>query len=180
MNREWHLWTNENLPCPQVRKKSLPTTICVSSLNTFTGSYNNLSCQKIATSTGNWDRNMINRHDKRICCWLPPPQAHLLNCSARRPRLPLTSVRVITRGVQRTKYIALLFRVWRSNISIVSQFHRYPNFSTKSAWMLVCYGVKFRCRWNWLKIEIWNLQASYNISVQSVSLDPISLYLKIG
>ena len=53
-------------------------------------------------------------------------------------------------------------------------------FYTKSAGMLGCYGEKFRCRWNWLKIEIWNLQASYNISVQSVSLDPISLCLKIG
>ena len=45
--------------------------------------------------------------------------------------------------------------------------------------MLGCYGVKFRCGWNWQKIEIWDLQALYNNAMYLVFLDPVSPYPKI-
>ena len=41
------------------------------------------------------------------------------------------------------------------------------------------YGVKFGCRWIWLKIGIWYLQASYNIAVQLTSLGVAGTYPKI-
>ena len=61
-----------------------------------------------------------------------------------------------------TKYIPLLYEVWRPQILIYSQFQRHPNFSTMRPGMLGCYGVKLGCCWNWLKIRIWGLQTSYN------------------
>ena len=51
-------------------------------------------------------------------------------------------------------------------------------FYTKSAGMLGCYGVKFRCRWNWLKIDIQDLQALYNKAMYLVSFIPVSPYPK--
>ena len=45
--------------------------------------------------------------------------------------------------------------------------------------MLGCYGVKFRYGWNWLKIEIWDLQALYSNAMYLVFLDPVSPYPKI-
>ena len=66
--------------------------------------------------------------------------------------------------------------LWWSQISIFSQFHCYPNFSTNSARMLGCYGVKFRCGWKWLKIEIWDLQALYGNAMYLVFLDPSLTY----
>ena len=48
-----------------------------------------------------------------------------------------------------------------------------------SAGMLGCYGVKFRCGWNWLKIEIWGLQALYSNDIYLVFLDPVNPYPKI-
>ena len=43
-----------------------------------------------------------------------------------------------------------------------------------------CYGVKFRCRWNWLKIEIWDLQAPYINGMHLVSLVVGGPYPKFG
>ena len=51
-------------------------------------------------------------------------------------------------------------------------------FYTKSAGMLGCYGETFRCRWNWLKIEIYDLQALSNKAMYLVSLGPVSPYPK--
>ena len=34
--------------------------------------------------------------------------------------------------------------------------------------------------WNWLKIGLWDPQTPYNNAVYLVSLDPLSLYPKIG
>ena len=42
------------------------------------------------------------------------------------------------------------------------------------------YGVKLRLQWNWLKIEIWDLQVSYSNGMYVVSLDPVGPYPKIG
>ena len=66
----------------------------------------------------------------------------------------------------------------KSRLTIFSQFYRSPNFNTKSAGMPGCYRVKCIPWWNWLKIEIWDLQTSYNITAQLVSLDHVSPYPK--
>ena len=51
-------------------------------------------------------------------------------------------------------------------------------FYTKSAGMPGCYVVKFRPRWNWLKIGIYDLQDLYNKAMYLVSLGPVSPYPK--
>ena len=45
--------------------------------------------------------------------------------------------------------------------------------------MLGCYGVKFRSGWNWLKIEIWDLQALYSNACTWFSWTPSVLTLKL-
>ena len=63
---------------------------------------------------------------------------------------------------------------------IFNQILRDPNFSTKRAGMPCCYGVKFICRWNWLKIEIWDLQAPYINGMHLVSLVVGGPYPRFG
>ena len=43
-----------------------------------------------------------------------------------------------------------------------------------------CHEVKAILRWNWLKIEIWDLQTQYSNGMYSVSLDPLGPYSKFG
>ena len=43
-----------------------------------------------------------------------------------------------------------------------------------------CYEVKAILQWNWLKIEIWDLQTQCSNGMYSVSLDPLGPYPKFG
>ena len=69
-----------------------------------------------------------------------------------------------------TKYTAMMWAPQRSQILIFSQFCRHPNFSTKVPRMPGCHRVKFGCRQNWLKIEIWDPQATCRKVLYSVSV----------
>ena len=65
-------------------------------------------------------------------------------------------------GSKKTRCTVMFHAPWRSQISIFSQFHSYPNFSTNSAGMLGC-----------------DLQAMYSNVMYLVFLDPSVFTLKL-
>ena len=69
-----------------------------------------------------------------------------------------------------TKYTRMMWVPQRSQILIFSQFCRHPNFSTKMPGMPGRFRVKFGCRQNWLKIEIWDPRATCSKALHSVSV----------
>ena len=63
---------------------------------------------------------------------------------------------------------------------MLSQNHRNLNFTPYQPSNTALWVLKFGCRWNCLKIKIWDLQTTYNNDVNSVFLDTSGAYPSWG